>query len=80
MGPQSCLREFGVELILTTSSALIASSLLIFSTEILLNYKIVVSVLALLSLFPFVNPEFSQKLLRKPLQLLGKMNGKKERS
>ena len=71
-GPKVVLESLGWELILTTSSALIASSLLIFSTEIPLNYKIVVSVLALLSLFPFVNPEFSQKLLRKPLQLLGK--------
>ena len=71
-GPKVVLESLGWELILTTSSALIASSLLIFSTKIPLNYKIVVSVLALLSLFPFVKPEFSQKLLRKPLQLLGK--------
>ena len=71
-GPKVVLESLGWELILTTSSALIASSLLIFSTEIPLNYKVIVSILALLSLFPFVNPEFSQKLLRKPLQLLGK--------
>ena len=71
-GPKVVLESLGWELILTTSSALIASSLLIFSTEIPFNYKVMVSILALVSLFPFVNPEFSQKLLRKPLQLLGK--------
>ena len=71
-GPKVVLESLGWELILTTSSALLASSLLIFSSEISFNYKVLVSILALLSLFPFINPEFSQKLLRKPLQLLGK--------
>lgn len=69
-GPQVVLESFAWEFILSISSALIAGSLFLFYNDSI--YGSLILGAALLSLFPLLSPDLVQKLLRKPIALLGR--------
>lgn len=69
-GPQVVLESFAWEFILSISSALIAGSLFLFYNDSI--YGSLIFGAALLSLFPILSPDLVQKLLRKPIALLGR--------
>ena len=71
-GSKVVLESFAWELVLSTSSALIAGSLLLLSSEIEFFWKAILGVSALISLVPIVSLEATQRILRKPIAILGK--------
>lgn len=71
-GSKVVLESFAWELVLSTSSALIAGTLLLLSSEVELFWKILLGSSALLSLIPLLSLEATQKILRKPIAVLGK--------
>jgi len=71
-GPKVVLECFAWELVIATSSALIAACMLLSASEIDFLWKAVLGISALLSLSPLLSLETTQSLLRKPIAVLGK--------
>lgn len=69
-GPQVVLESFAWEFILSISSALIAGSLFLLYNDSI--YGTLILGAALVSLFPLISPDLLQKVLRKPIALLGR--------
>lgn len=69
-GPQVVLESFAWEFILSISSALIAGSLFLLYNDSI--YQTIILGAALVSLFPLISPDLLQKVLRKPIALLGR--------
>jgi hypothetical protein len=71
-GSKVVLESFAWELVLSTSSALIAGTFLLLSSEIEFFWKVLLASSALISLIPLVSLEATQRILRKPIAVLGK--------
>ena len=71
-GSQAVIESFAWEFVLSISAGLILGSLLILHTVDELVYLILI--LAIISLFPLMNPNLVQVLLRRPIAFLGKGN------
>jgi len=71
-GSKVVIESFAWEVIISTSSALIASCLLLPFGELSLEVRILLGISAVVSLFPLISPKLTQELVRKPLRLLGR--------
>ncbi len=71
-GSKVVLECFAWEVVISTSSALIAACLLLSSSEIDIFWKVLLGIATVFSLVPLLSLETTQRILRKPIAMLGK--------